>query len=88
MNDKLNREKEDRNEKLNEFNENMLKELEKRDKMIEDYKNKSNLNLKDLRDEIYAEMENRFDHQNKIIDDISNFLKTFQDTLKIMGKEG
>ena len=38
----------------------MLKELEKKDK-IEEYKNKSNFNL---RDEISAEMENRVDHQN------------------------
>ena len=88
LNDKLTREKEDITEKLNEFNDNMLKELEKRDKMIEEYKNKSNFHLKELSGEIYAKMENTFDHQNKIIDDISNFLKTFQDTLKIMGKEG
>ena len=47
----------------------MLKKLEKRDKMIEEYKNKSNFHLKELRDEIYAKMENRFNHQNKIIDD-------------------
>ena len=47
----------------------MLKELEKRDKMIEEYKNKSNFHLKELSDEIYAKKENRFNHQNKIIDD-------------------
>ena len=47
----------------------MLKEQEKRDKMTEEYKNKSNFHLKELRDEIYDEMENRFNHQNKIIDD-------------------
>ena len=60
LNDKINREKENRTEKLNEFNDKMLKELEKKDK-IEEYKNKSNFNL---RDEISAEMENRVDHQN------------------------
>ncbi len=47
----------------------MLKELEKIDKMIEEYKNKSNFHLKELSDEIYAKKENRFNHQNKIIDD-------------------
>ena len=47
----------------------MLKELEKIDKMIEEYKNKSNFHLKELSDEIYDKMENRFNHQNKIIDD-------------------
>ena len=43
--------------------------------------------LKVLKDEIYYEMNNRFDHQNQIVDNISNFLKTFQDTLKIVGKD-
>jgi hypothetical protein len=33
------------------------------------------------------EMDNRFAHQNEIVDNISNFLKTFQDTLKIVGKD-
>jgi hypothetical protein len=62
-------------------------ELEKRDKILADYQNNNIDDLKVLKDEIYAEMDNRFAHQNAIIDNISNFLKTFQDTLKIMGKE-
>jgi hypothetical protein len=65
----------------------MTKEFEKRDKSIADTQNKSDNDLKVLKDEIYIEMENRFAHQNQIIDNISNFLKIFQDTLKIMGKD-
>ena len=65
----------------------MNNEFEKRDKSIADTQNKSDNDLKVLKDEIYMEMENRFAHQNQIIDNISNFLKTFQDTLKIMGKD-
>ena len=61
--------------------------MKKRDKSIADTQNKSDNDLKVLKDEIYMEMENRFAHQNQIIDNISNFLKTFQDTLKIMGKD-
>ena len=59
----------DEKEIIRNINDNMLKKLGKRDKMIEEYKNKSNFHLKELRDEIYAKMENRFNHQNKIIDD-------------------
>lgn len=32
-------------------------------------------------------MDNRFDHQNQIIDNLSNIVKTFQDTLKVIGKD-
>jgi len=65
----------------------MNKEFEKRDKIIENLRNKNKDDLNALREEIYAEMENRFEHQNKIIENIQAFLRTFQDTLKIMGKD-
>jgi hypothetical protein len=32
-------------------------------------------------------MENRFSHQDQIIDNLSNVVKTFSDTLKVIGKE-
>ena len=86
LNSKLDREKEDRNTKMKILNENIMNELGKRDKCISDLQNKNTDDLKVLKDELYAEMENRFAHQNQIIDNISNFLKTFQETLKIMGK--
>ena len=69
------------------FREDMNNEFKKRDEQIMETQNKSNNDLKVLKDDIYMEMENRFAHQNQIIDNISNFLKTFQDTLKIMGKD-
>ena len=87
LNSKLDREKGDRNTKLKILNEKMENELTKRDKCIADLSNKNTDDLKMLKDELYAEMENRFAHQNQIIDNISNFLKTFQETLKIMGKD-
>ena len=87
INSKLDREKEDRNTKIKILNEKMESELAKRDKSIANIQNKNTDDLKVLKDELYAEMENRFAHQNQIIDNISNFLKTFQETLKIMGKD-
>ena len=87
INERIKRETEERGIKEKIMNENMMKEFEKRDKYFADFQNQSKDDLKVLKDEIYFEMENRFAHQNRIIDNISNFLKTFQDTLKIMGKE-
>jgi hypothetical protein len=87
LQEKLNRENTERNTKIKIMKEKFEVELEKRDKILADYQNNNIDDLKVLKDEIYAEMDNRFAHQNAIIDNISNFLKTFQDTLKIMGKE-
>ena len=67
--------------------EEVVKDLAQRDKYFSDFQNKMTNDLKVLKDEIFYEMYNRFNHQNQIVDKISNFLKTFQDTLKIVGKD-
>lgn len=87
LNSKLNKEKEDRNNTIEIFNQNIMKELGIRDKSISDLEDKNTDDLKKLKDELYTEMENRFDHQNRIIENITCFLKAFQETLSIMGKD-
>lgn len=39
-----------------------------------------------MREELENEMEDRFVTQDEIIDNLSNSFKTFQDTMKIIGK--
>ena len=39
---------------------------------------------KDKRD-IFKEMDNRYDHQDRTVKDISHFITTFQQTLKAVG---
>ena len=39
---------------------------------------------KDKRD-IFKEMENRYDHQDRTVKNISHFITTFQQTLKAVG---
>ena len=87
LNEKLNRENDDRNTKIALLREETAKELKQRDKYFGDFQGKMQGELKVLKDEIYNEMDNRFNHQNEIVDNISNFLKTFQDTLKVVGKD-
>ena len=38
-----------------------------------------------LREELELEMDHRFDAQDEILDNMSNTIKTFQDTMKIVG---
>jgi len=37
--------------------------------------------------DLEKEMQSRFDHQNKILDNMSRFVGKFQATLKIFGKD-
>lgn len=38
-----------------------------------------------LREQLELEMSERFDNQDEILDNLSNTIKTFQDTMKIVG---
>lgn len=38
-------------------------------------------------EDLEKEMDNRFEHQNKILDNMSRFVGKFQETLKIFGKD-
>jgi hypothetical protein len=87
INEKINRERDERNTKLSILKEDISSEMKQKDKYFGDFQNKMTNELKVLKDEIYNEMDNRFSHQNQIVDNISNFLKTFQDTLKVVGKD-
>jgi len=58
-----------------------------RDDLFKEFQNKLNLRIVDMKDEIYLEMNNRFHHQTEIVDGITKFLKTFQDTLKVVGED-
>ena len=65
--------------------EKTLKEMKQREKYFGDFQGKTQNELKVIKDEVNSEMENRFISQNEIADNISNFLKTVQDILKIVG---
>ena len=83
----INTKLESENKSIKIFKENFMNELDKRDKSLADLQNKNTNDLKMLKEEVYAELENRFDHQNQIVNNISIFMKSFQEALSIMGKD-
>jgi len=85
INEKLDREISERNTKLAIQKEENILNFKQKDQHFAEFKIKVMFDLKVLRDEIFLEMENRFNHQNEIVDNISNFLKAFQDTLHVVG---
>ena len=49
------------------------------------FEKKTNEDFGNLREDLDREMDSRFAHQNELIDDMSQFITTFQKTLKVVG---
>ena len=88
INQNIDKEKIDRQIKLTVLKEEFKQDIQARDHTFAEFQKKIVNDIKVVRDEIKQEMDNRFDHQNDIIDNISNFMKTFQETLRVLGKDG
>mmetsp|Transcript_28768 Transcript_28768/g.51184 ORF Transcript_28768/g.51184 Transcript_28768/m.51184 type:complete len:268 (+) Transcript_28768:377-1180(+) len=62
-------------------------EIEAQAKARERFQRQTLEAMSDMKAGLETELTTRLDQQDTVIDNISNFLKTFQDTLKIMGKD-
>lgn len=87
INENITKETKERETKITLMKEEFKQEINNRDNAFDEFKRKIMNEIRITKDEIVLEMTNRFSHQNEIIDNISNFLKTFQDTLKVVGKD-
>ena len=82
----LEKERSERTFKLGEIKDEFHDELKKQTKFVEGFQKKSMEEFDKLKGDLEGEMGSRFAHQDEIIDNMSNFIKTFQDTLKVVGK--
>ena len=84
----LEKERSDRVLKTKELKDYTDFELKSQVKFNEDFHKKTIDEFQFTVKNLQSEIDNRFDHQDKILDNLSNVVKTFQDTLKVIGKEG
>ncbi len=54
-------------------------------KYVEEFQKNAMIEFQKYRESLENEMEDRFISQDEIIDNLSNSIKTFQDTMKIIG---
>jgi hypothetical protein len=87
INENIDKERNDRTTKMVVLREEIKEEIRARDHTFSEFQKKVVNDIQIVRDEIKFEMDNRFNHQNSIIDNISNFMKTFQETLRTLGKD-
>ena len=83
---KIDNERTDKALKLGAFKDTTNNQLKKQHKYIEEFQRDAMAEFMRLRERLEHEMEERFDSQDEIIDSLSQSIKTFQDTMKIVGE--
>lgn len=43
--------------------------------------------FQEMRDDLESEMDSRFKHQDELVGNLMKIVKTFQETLKVVGKD-
>jgi hypothetical protein len=84
LTEKLKKEVSDRTIELTKLRDQAKKDVRTSEKDIEKFQQSSLRAMEDTREGLEEEMTSRLDQQDEIIDNTSNFLKTFQDTLKVL----
>lgn len=83
---KIDQEKTDKALTLGAFKDDTNGQLKKQHKFIEEFQREAMAEFMRLREQLEHEMDERFDSQDEIIDSLSQSIKTFQDTMKIVGE--
>ena len=83
---KIDQEKTDKALTLGAFKDDTNGQLKKQHKFIEEFQREAMAEFMRLREQLELEMDERFDSQDEIIDSLSQSIKTFQDTMKIVGE--
>lgn len=85
LDNKLDNETTYRIRSIKEMDDKLSNQIFQQEKYAQDFHNKAIEEFNHVAHNIEKEMENRFEHQDKIVDNLSNIVKTFQNTLKVIG---
>lgn len=86
LNKKIDNERTDKSLTMGQFKDDCNKQLKMQHKYIEEFQKEAMAEFMRLRETLEAEMDERFDQQDEIIDSLSQSIKTFQDTMHIVGE--
>jgi len=80
-------EREERKDKLTELKGTLDKDIGSQTSYAENFQKNATEEFGKMKSDLENEMSNRFSHQDEIVEDFSKFVRTFQNTLKIVGKD-
>ena len=83
---KIDEERTDKSLQLGMFKDKCSNQLKRQHKYVEEFQREAMAEFARLREQLEHEMDERFESQDEIIDNLSQSMKTFQDTMKIVGE--
>lgn len=87
LSERMTQERIDRSLKITQLHDQVYQDIKAQNKTLEKFQQNTYTGLSDMRQGVLDELHSRLDHQDEIIDNLSNFLRTFQDTMKLLGKD-
>mmetsp|Transcript_38440 Transcript_38440/g.43648 ORF Transcript_38440/g.43648 Transcript_38440/m.43648 type:complete len:268 (-) Transcript_38440:78-881(-) len=84
LNERMDKEVTDRSLATGQLKDQIRSDTKTQNKWIEKFQKEAMEEFELMKEEIEDEMKSRFEHQDEIVDNMSNFIKTFQDTLKVV----
>jgi len=83
----IDNEKEERNKRITTLDYDTKHETKVLHNLRESFATKTQTEVHRVGDAIREEMDNRFEHQDKMVENLSNMVRTFQNTLKVLGDD-
>jgi len=80
-------EKESRKERLGDLDDMLTQSTDMTSTFLENFEKQASSEADRFMDDLESEMDNRFQHQDKLLGNMSQFITRFQQTLKIFGKD-
>ena len=76
-----------RKERLGELSDFLKQDTDLTNKFLDNFEKQAQQEADKFMDDLDKELENRFEHQEKVLGNMSQFVGKFQQTLKIFGKD-
>ena len=76
-----------RKERMQDLDDFLTQDTELTTKLLDKFEKQATDQAHKFMEDLEKELENRFEHQNNVLNNMSRFVGKFQDTLKIFGKD-
>lgn len=76
-----------RKERLGDLDDMLSQDTDLTNKFLDNFEKTASDEADKFMEDLDTEMDNRFNHQDKLLGNMSTFLTRFQQTLKIFGKD-
>ena len=88
MQDDIANERRMREQRLGDLDDQMTQDTDLTNKFLDNFNNNATSAATNFMGDLETELDNRFEHQDRLLNNMSVLVGKFQETLKILGKDG